>query len=82
MSGSNSSAPSAPAEALSFAVHSLPAPELPEARRTRLGRLFQSLENAASMVAPAAQTQADLFVNLDTTFSALSAVRGAARPRA
>jgi ABC-type transporter Mla subunit MlaD len=44
--------------------------------RTRLGRLLESLENAASIVAPVAQTQADLFVNLDTTFSALSAVRG------
>jgi hypothetical protein len=42
MSGFNSSAPasgSAPAEALSFAVHSLPSPELPEDRRTRVGRL-------------------------------------------
>ena len=42
MSGFDSSAPasaSAPAEALSFAVHSLPRPELPEARRTRVGRL-------------------------------------------
>jgi len=44
--------------------------------RTRLGRLFQSLESAAAIVAPAAQTQADLFANLDTTFSALAAVRG------
>ena len=42
MSGFNSSVPasgSAPAEALSFAVHSLPSPELPEHRRTRLGRM-------------------------------------------
>lgn len=42
MSGFDSSAPasgSAPAEALSFAVHSLPRPELPEERRTRIGRL-------------------------------------------
>jgi len=44
--------------------------------RTQLGRLFQSLERAASIVAPAAQTQADLFANLDTTFAALSDVRG------
>jgi hypothetical protein len=42
--------------------------------RTQLARLFQSLQRAASIVAPAAQTQADLFVNLDTTFSALAAV--------
>ena len=42
MSGLDSSAPasaSAPAEALSFAVHSLPRPELPQERRTRVGRL-------------------------------------------
>ena len=42
MSGFDSSAPasaSAPAEALSFAVHSLPRPELPQERRTRVGRL-------------------------------------------
>ena len=43
MSGSNSSSPGAAerslAEPLSFSVHSLPAPELPRARRTRLGRL-------------------------------------------
>jgi hypothetical protein len=45
--------------------------------RTRLNNLFPALERAASIVAPAAQTQADLFVNLDTTFSALADV---ARP--
>jgi hypothetical protein len=42
MSGSSSSAPAsvaAPPEALSFTVHALPVPELPEARRTRAGRL-------------------------------------------
>ena len=44
---------------------------------TRLNNLFPALERAASAVAPAAQTQADLFVNLDTTFSALADV---ARP--
>ncbi len=44
-------------------------------RRTRLGQLFQALERGARIVAPAAQTQADLFVNLDTTFRALSEVR-------
>jgi virulence factor Mce-like protein len=45
--------------------------------QTRLRNLFPALERAASIVAPAAQTQADLFVNLDTTFSALADV---ARP--
>jgi virulence factor Mce-like protein len=45
--------------------------------QTRLKNLFPALERAASIVAPAAQTQADLFVNLDTTFSALADV---ARP--
>ena len=45
--------------------------------QTRLNNLFPALERAASIVAPAAQTQADLFVNLDTTFSALADV---ARP--
>jgi ABC-type transporter Mla subunit MlaD len=44
---------------------------------TRLNNLFPALERAASIVAPAAQTQADLFVNLDTTFSSLADV---ARP--
>src|SRR5574341_553665 len=48
MSGSNSSAPGASLpphaeatlpQAVSFTVHSLPAPELPEQRRTRLGRM-------------------------------------------
>jgi virulence factor Mce-like protein len=45
--------------------------------RTRLARFFPSIARAASIVAPAAQTQADLFANLDTTFTALSSV---ARP--
>jgi phospholipid/cholesterol/gamma-HCH transport system substrate-binding protein len=45
--------------------------------RTRLKALFPALERAASIVRPAAQTQADLFANLDTTFTALS---GVARP--
>jgi virulence factor Mce-like protein len=44
---------------------------------TRLKNLVPALERAASTVAPAAQTQADLFVALDTTFSALADV---ARP--
>jgi virulence factor Mce-like protein len=43
--------------------------------RTRLGQLFQALERTTRIVAPVAQTQADLFVNLDRTFSALSDVR-------
>jgi virulence factor Mce-like protein len=46
-------------------------------RRTGLRQFFPSLARAASIVRPAAQTQADLFVNLDTTFTALSDV---ARP--
>jgi virulence factor Mce-like protein len=43
--------------------------------RTRLGQLFQALERTTRIIAPVAQTQADLFVNLDQTFSALSEVR-------
>jgi virulence factor Mce-like protein len=43
--------------------------------RTRLPQFFQALERGARIVAPVAQTQADLFANLDTTFSALSDVR-------
>lgn|SRR5512146_975821 len=42
MSGFESSAPAStavPAEALALTVHSLPRPELPDARRTRVGRL-------------------------------------------
>jgi virulence factor Mce-like protein len=45
--------------------------------RTRLARLFRMLERTAAIVAPAAETQAALFRNLDTTFAALAAV---ARP--
>jgi virulence factor Mce-like protein len=45
--------------------------------RTRLDRLFPALQATASEVAPVAETQAALFVNLDTTFAALS---GIARP--
>jgi len=45
-------------------------------RRTRLAQFFQALERSARIVAPVAETQADLFVNLDTTFGALSEVRG------
>jgi ABC-type transporter Mla subunit MlaD len=45
--------------------------------RTRLARFFPSLERAARIVAPAAETQGQLFQNLDITFTALSSV---ARP--
>ena len=45
--------------------------------RTRLRNLFPALGRAARIVRPAAETQADLFVNLDITFTALSEV---ARP--
>jgi ABC-type transporter Mla subunit MlaD len=44
---------------------------------THLRRFFGELGDAAAIVAPAAQAQAELFVNLDTTFGALSEV---ARP--
>jgi virulence factor Mce-like protein len=45
--------------------------------RTRLDRLFPALAATAAEVAPVAETQAALFGNLDTTFTALS---GIARP--
>ncbi|MEA2457542.1 MAG: phospholipid/cholesterol/gamma-HCH transport system substrate-binding protein [Thermoleophilaceae bacterium] len=45
--------------------------------RTQLARFFPSLERVARIVAPAAQTQGELFANLDTTFTALASV---ARP--
>jgi phospholipid/cholesterol/gamma-HCH transport system substrate-binding protein len=44
---------------------------------TNLRRFFGELGDAAAIVAPAAETQAELFVNLDTTFRAL---REVARP--
>ncbi len=44
---------------------------------TRLDRLFPALEATASEVAPVAETQAALFGNLNTTFTALASV---ARP--
>jgi hypothetical protein len=44
---------------------------------TRLNRFFSELNDAATIVAPAAETQASLFRNLDTTFTALA---GVARP--
>jgi virulence factor Mce-like protein len=45
--------------------------------RTQLERLVTALGRTSAIVAPAAQTQAELFGNLDTTFHALSDV---ARP--
>jgi virulence factor Mce-like protein len=41
---------------------------------THLKRFFNELADAARIVSPAAETQADLFVNLDRTFTALDAV--------
>jgi virulence factor Mce-like protein len=45
--------------------------------QTRLDRFFRSLGRAAEEVAPVAEEQASLFVNLDTSFTALAQV---ARP--
>ena len=42
--------------------------------RTHLRRFFNELGDAARIVAPAAESQASLFVNLDTTFTALDEV--------
>ena len=47
------------------------------APETRIGRFFRELGDAASEAAPVAETQAALFVNLDTAFIALSSI---ARP--
>jgi virulence factor Mce-like protein len=44
---------------------------------TGLGRFFNALEATSAEVAPAAETQAHMFVSLDTTFTALARV---ARP--
>jgi virulence factor Mce-like protein len=44
---------------------------------TQLARFFQELGDAAAEAAPVAEEQASLFVNLDTTFTALASV---ARP--
>jgi hypothetical protein len=46
-------------------------------RETNLPRFIGELADAASIVAPAAESQAELFVGLDTTFAAL---RNVARP--
>jgi virulence factor Mce-like protein len=43
-------------------------------RDTQLRRFFPALERAATEVAPVANEQADLFANLDTTFTALASV--------
>ena len=43
-------------------------------KETNLPRFVGELADAASIVAPAAESQAELFVNLDTTFGALRAV--------
>jgi hypothetical protein len=63
MSGFESSGPAslAPTEALSFSVHSLPRPELPEARRTRTGRLKMLLVLAVC-AAPVAASYFTYFV--------------------
>ena len=42
--------------------------------RTDLAGLFRGLESFSGAVAPVAQTQADLYANLDTTFRALAPV--------
>jgi len=47
------------------------------APQTRLARFFNELGDAAGEVAPVSEEQAALFVNLDTTFTALA---GVARP--
>jgi virulence factor Mce-like protein len=44
------------------------------APRTQLRQFFPALNRAASITAPVAQTQGDLFANLDTTFTALASV--------
>jgi virulence factor Mce-like protein len=46
-------------------------------RRTQLARLNTALGRTAGLLAPAAETQASLFRNLDTTFAALASI---ARP--
>jgi virulence factor Mce-like protein len=45
--------------------------------RTQLSQTVQALGRTARIVAPAAETQATLFGNLDTTFAALARVAGA-----
>jgi virulence factor Mce-like protein len=55
----------------------IPVMENLSAPSTQLRRFFDELATTARAVAPVAETQADLFVNLDTTFTALAEV---ARP--
>jgi virulence factor Mce-like protein len=55
----------------------IPVARLLRAPSTHLPRLFSALDRFAQIVAPAAETQAQLFDNLDTTFGALAKV---ARP--
>lgn len=43
-------------------------------KRTDLGGFFRGLESFSSALVPVAQTQADLYGNLDTTFTALASV--------
>ena len=43
--------------------------------RTNLRQFFRALGRSASIVAPVAQTQGDLFANLDRTFTALDEVK-------
>src|SRR5205814_719509 len=67
---------------LETTVNPLPTDLVPVMRnlsdpRTRLPQLFRALEQTASQVAPVAETQGQLFDNLDTTFRAFSNV---ARP--
>jgi virulence factor Mce-like protein len=46
------------------------------AAQTRLGPFIDALGNFSAQVAPVAETQAELFRNLDTTFFALAGVKG------
>jgi virulence factor Mce-like protein len=55
----------------------IPVAENLSSPETNLRRFFNELGDAAAIVAPAAETQAQLFVNLDRTFAAL---REVARP--
>ena len=49
-------------------------------RDTKLGRFFSALSDTAAEVAPVAAQQGDMFVALDTTFTALSERRAAVHP--
>jgi phospholipid/cholesterol/gamma-HCH transport system substrate-binding protein len=55
-------------------VDIIPVTENLTSKQTNLPRFISSLARTASIVAPAAQEQADLFVNLDRTFGALREV--------